>query len=176
MKKFQTRLWVHGTQTYILTYIFAYNHMLVFSHNGRYFLSLRHLQHVKRKVLFFFLNTCKSLIYLLSPAQEFNYLSQDMDREGTRSSECCYLSYLLPHATFLAFMSKSWHVDMCINREPLISQLSNKTSSDFTMGNGGHTDLALYGFIYLGQCGHLPLCHGDAIRSIAHRAAERSLQ
>ena len=28
--------------------------------------------------------------------------------------------------------------------------------------------LALYGFIYLGHCGHLPLCHGDTTASVAH--------
>lgn len=28
--------------------------------------------------------------------------------------------------------------------------------------------LALYGFIYLGHCGPLALCHGDTTASIAH--------
>jgi hypothetical protein len=46
-----------------------------------------------------------------------------------------------PHATFLAFVYKVWHVHVCINREPLISQLPKKASLDFTIENGGHTDL-----------------------------------
>ncbi|KAF6076172.1 hypothetical protein HJG60_019408 [Phyllostomus discolor] len=36
--------------------------------------------------------------------------------------------------------------------------------------------LALSGFIYLGQGGHLLLCYGDAIGSIVHGAAERTLE
>lgn len=46
----------------------------------------------------------------------------------------------LPRATFLAFVYKAWHVHVCINREPLISQLPKKVSLDFTIENGGHTD------------------------------------
>nr|XP_060483217.1 tropomyosin alpha-3 chain-like isoform X1 [Panthera onca] len=55
-------------------------------------------------------------------------------REGSPGPDCYHFSHLLPHATFLAFVSKPWHVDVDINRETLISQPPSRASSDFTMG------------------------------------------
>lgn len=72
--------------------------------------------------------------------------------KGGASKSRCMLSgiHFLPHATFLAFVYKAWHVHVCINREPLISQLPNKASLDFTIGNGGHIDPDPIG-VYLSQ-------------------------
>lgn len=58
---------------------------------------------------------------------------------GVPTSQCMLSGiHVLPHDTLLAFVYKAWHVHVCINREALISQLPNKGSFDFTIGNGGH--------------------------------------
>lgn len=60
---------------------------------------------------------------------------------GVPTSQCMLSGiHFLPLATLLAFVYKAWHVHVCINREALISQLPNKDSFDFTIGNGGHID------------------------------------
>lgn len=59
---------------------------------------------------------------------------------------------------------------VCINREPLISQLPNKAGLDFTIGNGGHVDPDPIWVICHGQGGHLP-CHKDATGKPDHRRA-----
>lgn len=121
--QFQTRLdtdiLVDSQSVDILTYIFAYNHTLTYSCNGTHICSWAHGE-----------DSC------LSHPQPRNLIgfSGPEQREGTLGPDCYHFSYLLPHATFSAFVSKTWHVDMCINRETLISQLPSRASSDFTMG------------------------------------------